>query len=331
MSMPTLEIRNLEKTYKVARGWFSPKRDLHALKDVSLSVAEGEVLAVVGESGSGKTTMAMSVLNLIKPTRGDILFRGRPVKEIGRRDFARHVQPVFQDPYSSLNPRRTIAATIAQPLVIHGIGNAAERRRRVAELMDLVGLPRRFADVLPHQLSGGQRQRVAIARALVVRPDILLCDEPTSALDVSVQAQILNLLQDLRRELNLSFLLITHNLAVVEHMADRVAVMYLGRVVEEAAVGDLFAAPKHPYTRSLLNSVLTPDPTLGLPEGDLKAVAVSPLAPPRGCHFHPRCPHAFAPCSKIAPVRTLLGNSSVECHLHDPAHAARQTKFAEDA
>lgn len=322
MREPILEIRGLEVTYRVSSGLFSPKRSFRALRNVSLTVAKGEVLAIVGESGSGKTTMAMSILNLNSSSGGDVLFRGKSVRDIGRRAFSRHIQPVFQDPYSSLNPRRTIADTIAQPMVIHGVGDAAERARRVRELMDLVGLPQRFSGSLPYQLSGGQRQRVAIARALVIQPDILLCDEPTSALDVSVQAQILNLLQDLRRELDLTFIVITHNLAIVEHMADRVAVMYLGEIIEQASVADLFSHPAHPYTQALLDSVLTPEPALGLPTIDLETGPANPMAPPAGCHFHPRCKHAFPPCSTIPPARIDLGGHMVQCHLHDTRFTA---------
>ncbi len=318
MVEPILEIRNLDVTFNVSRGIFAPKQPFRALQDVSLSVGEGEVLAIVGESGSGKTTLAMSVLNLNQPTGGEILFRGKAVRDIGRRVYSRHVQPVFQDPYSSLNPRRTIADTIAQPMVIHGIGNASERRRRVKTLMELVGLPQRFADRLPHELSGGQRQRVSIARALIIRPEILLCDEPTSALDVSVQAQILNLLQDLRRELNLTFILITHNLAIVEYLADRVAVMYLGQIVEQAQVSDLFLRPRHPYTQALLDSVLTPDPALGLPDIESDAVPAASLTrPAKGCPFRPRCAYAQESCAAVSPAYSDLGDHFVRCHMYD--------------
>lgn len=322
MAEPILEIRNLDVTFNVSRGMLAPKMQFKALKDVSLSVQEGEVLAIVGESGSGKTTMAMAALNLNQPSNGEILFRGKSIRSLGRRAYSRHVQPVFQDPYSSLNPRRTIADTIAQPLVIHGEGDAADRQRRVRELMDLVGLPQMFADRLPHELSGGQRQRVSIARALIMRPDILLCDEPTSALDVSVQAQILNLLQDLRRELNLTFILITHNLAIVEYLADRVAVMYLGEIVEQADVGDLFAGPRHPYTRALLDSVLTPDPSLGLPEIKSDAGPASLTRPAQGCVFRPRCAYARESCASVSPEYTDLGGHFVRCHMYDPRFEA---------
>ena len=233
------------------------------------------------------------------------------------------MQPVFQDPYSSLNPRKSVGSIIALPLVVQGESEPATRRRRVEEMMELVGLSRRLYDNYPSQLSGGQRQRVAIARALVNRPAIVICDEPTSALDVSVQSQILNLLQDLRRELGLTYLLISHNLAVVEHMADRVAVMYLGRIVEEAETETLFSAPKHPYTEALLKSVLTPEPGLGVPDTHLGAAYPNPLDMPLGCRFHPRCSRRFEPCDHVAPRPIADAGGYAECHLYDPDMARR--------
>jgi len=214
-----------------------------------------------------------------------------------------------------------IGAVIALPLRVHRIGNTALWRRRVEEMMDLVGLARRFYGLYPNQLSGGQRQRVAIARALIMKPDVVICDEPTSALDVSVQSQILNLLQDLRAELGLTYLLISHNLAVVEHMATRVAVMYLGRIVEQAETATLFAAPRHPYTQALLASVLTPEPRLGLPDIGLGTALPNPLAPPAGCSFHPRCPRAMAICGSVAPRPIADAAGDVECHLYGAAAA----------
>ena len=265
MTTPLLEARDLSVTFRVTRGWLRGARPVHAVQNVSVVLNRGEVLGIVGESGSGKSTLAAAMLNLIPPEAGKVLLDGAPIATIPRRAFARRVQPVFQDPYASLNPRRRIGAVIAQPLAVHGIGTRAERRAAVREMMDRVGLPPRFVGALPAQLSGGQRQRVAIARALVMRPDILICDEPTSSLDVSIQAQILNLLQDLRDELGLSYVLISHNLAVVEHMATSVAVMHGGQIVEQADSATLFRAAQHPYTRTLLAAILTPDPDLDLP------------------------------------------------------------------
>jgi peptide/nickel transport system ATP-binding protein len=231
---------------------------------------------------------------------------------------ARKVQIVFQDPNSSLNPRKSVRSILTTPLRVHAIGDRRERELRVAEIMDHVGLPRRLLHSRPGDLSGGQRQRVAIARALIVRPEILICDEPTSALDVSVQAQILNLLQDLRAEFGLTYIVISHNLAVIEHMASRVAVMYLGRLVEENDTAAIFAAPRHPYTKALLESVLTPEPAKGVPEPALGVGFPNPLAPPTGCRFHPRCPQVMTVCSAEAPRLATCGGGLVECHLYRP-------------
>jgi len=318
-----LECRGVGRVFAVRSGMFTANRRLRAVDDVDLALERGEVLAIVGESGCGKTTLARMMLGLLPPTSGTILVMGRPIVEIDRAEIARAVQPVFQDPYSSLNPRKTLASIIALPLDVHGIGTGAERRRRVEELMELVGLPSRLLYVYPSQLSGGQRQRVAIARALAMKPRIVICDEPTSALDVSVQAQILNLLQDLRRELDLTLVIVSHNLAVVEHMADRVAVMYLGRIIEAGATASVFARPRHPYTQTLLEAVLTPDTSRGLPEFVLGPGFPNPLDPPPGCTFHPRCPRAMPACSSARPATLREGGSLVECHLYDGAAAMK--------
>jgi peptide/nickel transport system ATP-binding protein len=317
-SATMLEATDVTRTFMVSQGFMRGKRPLHAVNGISMTVREGEVVALVGESGCGKTTLARILLGLLPPSSGSIRVGGRPITGLARREVAKLVQPVFQDPYSSLNPRKSIGSIIALPLKVQGGVEGREARRRVEEIMELVGLARRLYDNYPNQLSGGQRQRVAIARALVNRPRIVICDEPTSALDVSVQSQILNLLQDLRRELGLTYLLISHNLAVVEHMADRVAVMYLGRIVEQADTDTLFRSPKHPYTEALLRSVLTPEPGLGIPETHLGAAYPNPLNMPSGCRFHPRCPRRFAPCDSVAPKPLGDGGTFVECHLYDP-------------
>jgi peptide/nickel transport system ATP-binding protein len=317
-----LECRDLSRDFLVSGGFFAAGRRLRAVDGVNLAIRRGEVLAIVGESGCGKTTLARMMLGLLPPTGGTMSVGGRPIDSIGRLEVARRVQPVFQDPYSSLNPRKTLASIIGLPLDIHGIGSRAERRRRVASLMDLVGLPQRLLYVYPSQLSGGQRQRVAIARALAMKPEIVICDEPTSALDVSVQAQILNLLQDLRRELGLSLMIVSHNLAVVEHMADRVAVMYLGRVIETGDTREVFARPRHPYTRTLLEAVLTPDTSRGLPKLALGPGFPNPLEPPSGCAFHPRCPQAMPICARSRPASVRQGGALVECHLYGEATTA---------
>jgi len=285
--------------------------------DVSFTVRQGEVLAIVGESGCGKTTLARMLLGLLPPSSGSIRFTGKPMSEVARSEIAAQVQPVFQDPYSSLNPRKTLGQIVGLPLEVHRIGGAGERRERVAEIMELVGLPAHLVHAYPYQLSGGQRQRVAIARALAIRPSIVVFDEPTSALDVSVQAQILNLLLELRRTLDLTYVFISHDLAVVEHIADRVAVMYLGRVLELGQTDRIFDDPRHPYTETLLRSILTPDPALGLPEGPFGGDFPDPLDPPSGCHFHPRCPKAMARCSAMRPEIAIEPSRRVECHLYD--------------
>ena len=286
---PLLEARSVSRTFQVSAGLLRAKRTLPAVEGVSLAVRPGEVVALVGESGCGKTTLARMLLGLLPPSAGEIRIDGRPTAALARREIARLVQPVFQDPYSSLNPRKSIGSIIALPLRVQGDPKPETWRARVEEMMERVGLARRLYDNYPSQLSGGQRQRVAIARALINRPRMVICDEPTSALDVSVQSQILNLLQDLRRDLGLTYLLISHNLAVVEHMATRVAVMYLGRIVEEADTDTFSAAPKHPYSEALLASVLTPEPGLGVPDTHLGAAYPNPLEVPPGCRFHPRC------------------------------------------
>ena len=310
-----LETRDVTRTFRVGRQVFQTARTLRAVNGVSLSIDKGEILGLVGESGCGKSTLAKMLLGLLEPTAGEILFDGQPLYSIPRLARARRVQPIFQDPYSSLNPRQTVAAIVSLPLRVHGVGSPQEQKTRVAEILDLVGLARRYAESYPNQLSGGQRQRVAIARALVMRPELVICDEPTSALDVSVQSQILNLLLELRKELNVTYILISHNLAVVEHLATRVAVMYLGRIVEEKDTEALFRNPQHPYTQALLESVLTPEPGLGIPDSQLGVAFPNPIDPPSGCTFHPRCRFAMLQCSTQVPVPARADGGRVECHL----------------
>jgi peptide/nickel transport system ATP-binding protein len=316
--IPLIEAHGLSRSFTVNTGMFQPRQTLHAVNAVDLAVERGKVLGIVGESGCGKTTLARMLLGLTPPSRGSISIDGRDIASMNRRDLARRVQPVFQDPYSSLNPRRRVASIVAFPLEVHGMGTAAERRAKALAMLERVGLPARHADSTPGQLSGGQRQRVAIARALVMEPEIVICDEPTSALDVSVQAQILNLLMELRQELNLTYVFISHNLAVVEHIATQVAVMYLGRVVEFAATATLFRNPRHPYTQALLASVLTPETGLGIPDMGLGLSFPDPIRPPSGCPFHPRCQQRFACCDSERPALLADDQGLVACHLYSP-------------
>ncbi|MBC2860827.1 oligopeptide/dipeptide ABC transporter ATP-binding protein [Stappia sp. 28M-7] len=315
-AVPVLELAGVTKTYRVKQGMFSAPKPLHALGGVNLKIHRKDVLGLVGESGCGKSTLAKILLGLEAPTSGKVLIDGREVTARERTVLARRIQPIFQDPYSSLNPRKSIEDIIALPLVVHKIGDSASRAKSVARMLDLVGLPQRVLRGYPNQLSGGQRQRVAIARALVMNPEIVICDEPTSALDVSVQSQILNLLGDLREELGLTYLFISHNLAVVEHLATRVAVMYLGKIVEEAPASELFAGPRHPYTQALLESVLTPDPNLSVPDTHLGATYPNPIDPPSGCHFHPRCAKVMDICKTTPPPHVAGPQGHVDCHLH---------------
>ncbi len=312
---PALETDNVSCVFNVSQGFMKGTKPLRAINGVSLQVPKGEVVGLVGESGCGKSTLANVLLGLQAPTTGDVRYSGTSAAGFSRKDVARRIQPIFQDPYSSLNPTKTIRSIVSQPLRIHNVGDPSEWDAKVDEMLDIVGLPSRSANNYPSQMSGGQRQRVAIARALIMRPEIVICDEPTSALDVSVQSQILNLLQDLKDELGLTYLLISHNLAVVEHLADRVAVMYLGRIVEEGPADKVFANPRHPYTKALLESVLTPDPKLGVPETHLGAVFPNPIDPPSGCSFHPRCVACMDICKSKAPWPISSEGHMAECHL----------------
>ncbi len=295
---------------------------MRAVDRVSFAIEPGRTLGVVGESGCGKTTTAKLVLGLEEPSGGSIRFDGRDLHELdtaGRRQYRKSVQAVFQDPYASLNPRMRVAAIVAEPLVTNERLPAGGARRRVLELLDLVGLPHRAADLFPHEFSGGQRQRIAIARALSLSPKLIVLDEPVSALDVSIRAQILNLLRDLQSELGLSYLFIAHDLAAVAHMSHTIVVMYLGQIVESGDAQTIARAPKHPYTEALFSAALPSHPDERRDEIILAGEVPSPLNPPPGCHFHPRCPHAMARCSRDEPALAEVDGRLVACHLYDTA------------
>ncbi|MFW5490631.1 MAG: ABC transporter ATP-binding protein [Desulfovibrio sp.] len=316
--MENLEIRDIKKHYMVGGGLLGGGQSkVRAVDGVSLHIEPGETLGLVGESGCGKSTLGRLVLGLEKPTAGDVLLGGESIFTGNPRAFRRRVQMIFQDPFSSLNPRKSVGSIIAEPLVIHSVGNRASRRERVAELLGLVGLRPEHASRYPHEFSGGQRQRIAIARSLALQPEFIVCDEPVSALDVSVQAQVINLLADLRTRMNLAYLFISHDLSVVASVSTRVAVMYLGRIVEVGPRQDIFTSPGHPYTQALLHSVPVPDPAVRSESIALSGDLPSPVNPPTGCHFHPRCPKAMPICSERVPEHHQLGPGHwAACHLH---------------
>jgi peptide/nickel transport system ATP-binding protein/oligopeptide transport system ATP-binding protein len=303
-----------------------------AVDGVSFTVEAGKTLALVGESGSGKSTVGRLVLRLIEPTAGRMRFDGQDVFSLGEaetRAYRRQAQLVFQDPYASLNPRMTVGDMLTEPLALHGIVPAAQRRARVAEIMDLVGLEPRHAPRYAHEFSGGQRQRIVIARALAVEPKLIVCDEPVSALDVSIRSQVLNLLDDLQQRLGLAYIFISHDLAVVKHIADHVAVMYLGRIVETAPTDELFASPRHPYTQALLSAIPVPRPHARRDRTILPGDVPSPINPPSGCHLHLRCPHAIERCRVERPALLATGDHATACHrwteIPAPAVVPRDT------
>ena len=321
MSATLLEVRDLQMHFPVKEGVFQRARKVcRAVDGVSFTLRAGETLGLVGESGCGKSTLGKSIVRLNQPTAGTIRFDGVDLAPLSTKQLKAHrrnLQMIFQDPVESLNARHMVGEMLSEPFLIHGIGDAAWRRRKVLELLDKVGLPASAAERYPFEFSGGQRQRIGIARAIALEPRLIICDEPVSALDVSIQSQVLNLLLDLQREMGLSYLFIAHNLAVVKHVSDRVAIMYLGRIVEFADADDVYRDPRHPYTRALISAIPEPNPQRVRERIVLSGDVPSPINPPSGCPFHPRCPHATERCRVEQPaLREVPGRTghTVACH-----------------
>ncbi len=327
---PLLEIRHLKKYFPIRKGVLQREvARVHAVDDVSFAVREGETLGLVGESGCGKSTLGRTIVRLLDPTDGEIAFRGQAIQALGPRrlrPLRREMQMVFQDPYASLNPRKRVGTIISDPMRIHGLGSRSGQKRRVEELLETVGLSPEHYNRFPHEFSGGQRQRIGIARALALRPKLIIADEPVSALDVSIQSQMLNLLEDLQNDFQLTYIFIAHDLGVVRHVSDRIAVMYLGKLVELSPAEELYSRPIMPYTEALLSAVPIPDPDLAsareriVLEGDVP----SPINPPSGCRFHPRCRYATAVCSEVEPPLVDYGNGHLAA-CHHPLNVDRET------
>jgi len=318
---PLIDARNIVKHYPILGGvWMKQTGAVKAVDGVSLTIGEGETVGLVGESGCGKTTFGRAILRLEEPTSGEIFFRGRDILACSRNEMQalrREMQIIFQDPFSSLNPRKSVAQIIGEPLRVHGVKSRAQRDQRVLELLEVVGLRKEHMRRYPHQFSGGQRQRIGVARALALKPKLVVCDEAVSALDVSIQAQVINLLKDLQQDFGLTYLFISHDLSVVEHISNRVAVMYLGKIVEVAPSRSLYLEPLHPYTQALLSAVPIPDPSLPRPGRIiLRGDVPSPIDPPSGCRFHPRCRYAAGHCSEAGPeLREIRPQHWAACHF----------------
>lgn len=314
---PILEVRNLKKYFQTPRG------PLQAVDDVTFSIKKGETLGVVGESGCGKSTLGRTVLRLHEPTAGEVLFHGEDITKYDAKELKAlrsKMQIIFQDPYSSLNPRMTVSQAIAEPMILQGMYKRNDKTRieaKVHEMMDLVGLAARFVNTYPHELDGGRRQRIGIARALALNPEFIVCDEPVSALDVSIQAQVLNLMQDLQEKLGLTYMFITHDLSVVKHLSERIVVMYLGQLVEQAAPQELFENPQHPYTKALLSAIPIPDPDIKMDRVILNGELSSPINMGEGCRFKKRCPYAQRCCDEPLVQKEVSPGHFVSCHLVD--------------
>ena len=315
-----LEVQKVKKEFVTSKSLTGkPLKIVHAVDSVDLTIYEGETIGVVGESGCGKSTLGRCILQLIRPTAGNVLYRGEDITKLNKeqmRQMRRKMQLIFQDPYASLNPRMTVLELIMAPLEAFGIGTMEERVQRVKEIMELVGMPENMMNRYPHEFSGGQRQRIVIARALVLNPEFVVCDEPVSALDVSVRAQVLNLIQELKKKKHLTYMFISHDLSVVKDISDRIAVMYLGRIVEIAEKNELYNNPQHPYTKALLSAIPIPDVDNKMKREILTGDVPSPLNPPSGCYFHTRCKYATERCKTECPALHDVGNGHmVACHL----------------
>ena len=322
MSKVLLKVEGLKKYFPIRKGFFNTQvGDVKAVDNVSFEVFEGETLGIVGESGCGKSTTGRLLMRLLEPTAGNIEFGGKMLSSLSNsemRKARRDIQMIFQDPYASLNPRHSIGKILEEPLIVHGMGNSKERKQKVIELLKIVGLNEYHVKRYPHQFSGGQRQRIGIARALMTNPRLIIADEPVSALDVSIQAQVLNLMQSLQKELKLTYIFISHDLGVVRHISNRVGVMYLGKLVELTASENLYAEPLHPYTQALLSSVPVPDPTFEREQLIIAGDIPSASNPPSGCAFHTRCPFKKAQCSSVVPnMQEVKPGHYVACHLYD--------------
>lgn len=322
MTKPLLKVDGLKKYFPIKKGLLGRTvGQIKAVDDISFYVNEGETLGIVGESGCGKSTTGRMLMRLLEPTEGQVEFDGKVLTALTNEEMRktrREIQMVFQDPYASLNPRHTIEKILSEPLLVHGMKDSKERKKKVRNLLEVVGLSAFHASRYPHQFSGGQRQRIGIARALMTNPKLIIADEPVSALDVSIQAQVLNLMQDLQEEFNLTYIFIAHDLGVVRHISDRVGVMYLGKMVEFAKSESLYATPLHPYTHALLSAVPVPDPGYVKHEIMLEGDIPNPANPPLGCTFHTRCPKRMDVCEKIVPKLVDMGEGhSVACHLYD--------------